>query len=116
MHSVLCIVVVTTLLVRSRVAREAKAHRCLLVPFLKIDLEDLEDGDRELQVDPEVASDALHALLFCLRFVCRPKWQTRLEAEHEHMQRSNGIAGHLRIDHNKLQMSLTHEKKAVVTP
>ncbi len=28
MHSVLCIVVVTTLLVRSRVAREAKAHRC----------------------------------------------------------------------------------------
>ncbi len=28
MHSVLCIVVVTTLLIRSRVVREAKAHRC----------------------------------------------------------------------------------------
>ena len=28
MHSVLCIVYVTTLLVRSRIAREAKAHRC----------------------------------------------------------------------------------------
>ena len=28
MHSVLCIASVTTLLVRSRIVREAKAHRC----------------------------------------------------------------------------------------
>ncbi len=34
MHSVLCIVVVTTLLFRSRVVREAKAHRCSCSPTL----------------------------------------------------------------------------------
>ncbi len=34
MHSVLCIVYVTTLLVRSRIAREAKAHRCSCSPTL----------------------------------------------------------------------------------
>ena len=34
MHSVLCIVVVPTLLFRSRVVREAKAHRCSCSPTL----------------------------------------------------------------------------------
>ncbi len=34
MHSVLCIVVVTSLLLRSRVVREAKAHRCSCSPTL----------------------------------------------------------------------------------
>ncbi len=34
MHSVLCIASVTTLLFRSRVVREAKAHRCSCSPTL----------------------------------------------------------------------------------
>ncbi len=42
MHSVLCIASVTTLLFRSRVVREAKAHRCSCSPTLgcvKLDLQ-----------------------------------------------------------------------------
>ncbi len=69
MHSVLCIASVTTLLFRSRVVREAKAHRCSCSPTLGCVKLNLQSSTGRASMHSVVCIVVVPTLLFRSRVV-----------------------------------------------
>jgi len=69
MHSVLCIASVTTLLFRSRVVREAKAHRCTCSPTLGCVKLNLQSSTGRASMHSVVCIVVVPTLLFRSRVV-----------------------------------------------